>query len=270
VPPKNTHRCEIPRRQTHPGISRVEPLIAPSWQETCSLRIAMPTIVILLCAAVATFLAGYATWILVTWRHYGRPIRPSLAEADVLLDQFMPNYEVVERHQVRIDAPADQVLASASRMDLTGVGVVRAIVKARQLLLNAHDDKETPPMGLLDYTRSIGWGDLASAPGREVVLGAITRPWEPNVTFQPVSPDVFREFNEPGFVKIAWTLRADPRADGGSDFRTETRAIATDGTARRKFRWYWARFSAGVALIRWAMLKPLKRDAERSVVRPAA
>jgi hypothetical protein len=224
----------------------------------------MFTFVIVLGAVVVALLAGYAIWIVVTWRHYGSPIRPSLAEADLLLDRFMPSYDVVERHQVRIDAPADRVLKSASRMDLSSLALVRAIVSARQLLLNARDEKETPSMGLLDYTRSIGWGDLASAPGREVVLGAITRPWEATVTFQPLSPDVFRAFNEPGFVKIAWTLRADPRADGGSDFRTETRAIATDATARRRFRWYWARFSAGIALIRWAMLKPLKRDAERA------
>jgi len=222
----------------------------------------MFTLVIVLGSALVALLTGYAIWIVVTWRHYGRPIRPSLAEADVLLDRFMPSYDVVERHQVRVDAPADRVLASASRMDLSSVGLVRAIVRARQILLNARAEKPTPPMGLLDYTRSIGWGDLAAAPGREVVLGAITRPWEPTVTFQPLSPDVFRAFNEPGFVKIAWTLRADPRADGGSDFRTETRAIATDETARQRFRWYWARFSAGIALIRWAMLKPVKRDAE--------
>jgi hypothetical protein len=100
-------------------------------------------------------------------------------------------------------------------------------------------------------------------PGREVVLGAVTKPWEPNPTFRAIPPAEFASFREPGFVKIAWTLRADSRHDGGCDFWTETRAVATDDTARRRFRWYWARFSPGVALIRYLSLAPLKAEAER-------
>ena len=43
----------------------------------------------------------------------------------------------------------------------------------------------------------------------------------------------------------------------------ETRAVATDTTARKRSRWYWARFSPGIALIRYLMLAPLKAAAER-------
>ena len=39
--------------------------------------------------------------------------------------------------------------------------------------------------------------------------------------------------------------------------------MTTDPTARTKFRWYWARFSPGIVLIRRVMLGPLKTDAER-------
>jgi hypothetical protein len=37
----------------------------------------------------------------------------------------------------------------------------------------------------------------------------------------------------------------------------------TDQAARTKFRWYWARFSPGIILIRRVMLGLLKADAER-------
>jgi hypothetical protein len=46
-------------------------------------------------------------------------------------------------------------------------------------------------------------------------------------------------------------------------FHTETRVTTTDQTARTKFRWYWARFSPGIVLIRRGMLGLLKTDAER-------
>jgi hypothetical protein len=72
-------------------------------------------------------------------------------------------------------------------------------------------------------------------------------------------------FDEPGYIKIAWTLRADATSGAESVFRTETRAIATDGTARAKFRRYWSLLSPGIIVIRWAMLQPLKAEAERRV-----
>ena len=98
---------------------------------------------------------------------------------------------------------------------------------------------------------------------RAVVVGSVTRPWEPDVTFRAVPPHEFAGFSEPGYVKIAWTIRADEISAGESVFRTETRAIATDAHARKKFRRYWSLFSPGITLIRWAVLTPVKREAER-------
>jgi len=109
----------------------------------------------------------------------------------------------------------------------------------------------------------LGWGVLAEIPGREIVVGAITRPWEANVTFHALPPEEFAAFAQPGFVKIVWTLRADPLDGETSIFRTETRAVATDAEARANFRAYWAFASPGIALIRRLSLPPLKREAER-------
>ena len=81
-------------------------------------------------------------------------------------------------------------------------------------------------------------------------MGAVTQPWKANVVFRSLPPDEFAAFKEPDYVKIAWTLRADAVSDRESVARTETRVIATDAEARRKFRWYWARFSPGIVLIR--------------------
>jgi hypothetical protein len=123
------------------------------------------------------------------------------------------------------------------------------------------------PRGLLAQVQSYGWGVLAAVPGREVVVGAVTQPWKANVEFRAVAPEAFASFDEPGNVKIAWTLRADPLSDGSSVFRTETRAVTTDAAARRLFRRYWSLASPGIALIRRLSLGPLKADAERRAIR---
>jgi len=216
-----------------------------------------------LAAGVAAATAAYGTYALTTWFRYGRVAGPNAGEADSLLDRFMPEYEIVERHHIRVAAPAAVTLAVAREADLQGSIVVRAIIRAREILLGATSDGARRPRGLLAETQSLGWGVLADVPDREVIVGAVTRPWEANVIFRALPPADFAAFGEPGYVKIAWTIRADPLDATHSVFRTETRAIATDADARTRFRRYWSFLSPGIIAIRWALLRPVKREAER-------
>lgn len=215
-------------------------------------------------AAVAAL--GYAAFAGTQWLRYGRaPHAKHPDEQDPLLDRFMPLYDIVERHHVRVLAPPDVTLAAARDLNIQDSAVVRALFKARELVMGASAADAPMPSGLLAAALSMGWGILADEVDREIVLGAVTKPWEPNPVFQDLLPRDFRNFAEPGYVKIAWTLRADPVAAGGCIFRSETRAIATDADARAKFRRYWSLVSPGVVLIRRAMLTPIKTEAERRV-----
>jgi hypothetical protein len=119
------------------------------------------------------------------------------------------------------------------------------------------------PQAFVDEMRSIGWGTLAEVPGRQVVMGAVTQPWMAEVVFRSLPPEQFRAFDEPGFVKILWTLRVDPVGEHASVFRTETRAVPTDALARATFRRYWSFVSPGIVAIRWLLLRPVKREAQR-------
>ena len=207
--------------------------------------------------------AAYATYAAATWIRYGRPRPPALDESDRLLGRFMPVYDVVDRHHIRVEAPAAVTLDVAKKMELSNSPVVRAIFKGRELLLRSRPDDRPRPKDLLDGMLSLGWTVLAEIPGREIVVGSVTKPWEPDVTFRSIPSADFASFAEPDSVKIVWTLRADPIGDRASVFRTETRALATDAAARLKFRRYWSLLSPGIRLIRRFMLRPLKRTAER-------
>jgi hypothetical protein len=96
-------------------------------------------------------------------------------------------------------------------------------------------------------------------------MGAVTRPWEPNVVFRPLPTSEFADFHEPGYVKIIWTLRVDPNTAMESIARTDTRVTTTDAGARAKFRVYWAFLSPGIVLIRRAALAMVKKEAESLV-----
>ncbi len=207
--------------------------------------------------------AGYAAYVMTAWARYGRPAPPHADAADPLLDRFIPCYEVAERHHITIAAPAEITFAAAREMDLTQSLIVRAIFRTREIVLGADPVAATRPRGIVALTVSIGWGVLAEVPGRELIMGAVTQPWKANVVFRALPPDEFARFNDPGYVKIVWTLRADPVDATHSIFRTETRAVATDATARRNFRRYWSFLSPGIIAIRWMSLGPLNADAER-------
>jgi hypothetical protein len=215
-----------------------------------------------LAAGAGLVTAFYASHAAYTWLRYGDPSHPCSDEADQLLDKFIPVYEVVERHQVRVAAPAEIALSAACEMDLSQSAVIRGIFKSRELILGSRPDSVRRPQTLLAWARELGWAVLAEIPGREVVLGAVTCPWVPNPVFHPVPAQEFASFLEPGHAKIVWTLRADPISAAESVARTETRVVTTDQAARKAFRRYWSLVSPGVELIRWASLRLVKREAE--------
>src|SRR5262245_25624532 len=213
--------------------------------------------------AISLAAASYGAYVAVAWFRYGKTKRANGDDADALLDRFMPTYEVGGRHKIRVAAPPEVTLSAAIETQLESRGPIRAIFKGREWILQSEPDHTVRPKGLLAYTKSLGWGVLADRPGREIVTGCATKPWEPNPVFRALQPDEFATFQEAGYVKIIWTLRADAAGNDESIFRSETRAVATSSDARRKFRRYWAFLSPGIILIRMVMLPCVKRDAER-------
>jgi hypothetical protein len=216
-----------------------------------------------LAAGAGVAVGTYAALAASAWLRYGHARPAPEDEADAVLDRFMPAYDVVERHHIRVSAPADVTFAAASELDPNQSAIVRAIFRARELAMGSHPARRPEAAGFIPQMRGIGWGVLAEIPGREIVMGAVTQPWLADVVFRALPPGEFASFREPGYAKILWTLRADPIGDGESVFRTETRVTTTDPVARAKFRQYWAFVSPGIVIIRWMLLGPVKAEAER-------
>lgn len=180
-----------------------------------------------------------------------------------LIERFMPQADVAERHETLVRAPAEAVFDMAQKFDLQSISIIRAIFWLRAKLLRA---APPPPhlfaKGLVAETQALGWGILAVRPGRELVAGSVTQPWKADVVFAPVAPEHFAAFSEPGMVKIVWTLEAEPLGPALTRFRTETRAFATDAAARERFRRYWRWARVGIIPIRWLLLPALRRQAQ--------
>jgi hypothetical protein len=197
----------------------------------------------------------------LTWLRYGKHL--GNGRRDALLDRFLPSYEVREQHETRVAAPSDVTYAVARELDLHQSGLVRALFKGRELLMGARPGHRQHPQSFLSEVLALGWRVLAEEPGRELVMGAVTQPWKPEVEFRGLEPEEFVGFNQPGYAKIAWTLSVEPTGPATSIFGTETRVATTDAEARRLFRRYWSLVSPGVLLIRYEVLRIVRREATR-------
>jgi hypothetical protein len=51
------------------------------------------------------------------------------------LDRFMPTFDVRQRFEREVRAPADVVLRTAKEFDLQSIWLIRMIIKARKLIL---------------------------------------------------------------------------------------------------------------------------------------
>jgi hypothetical protein len=188
-----------------------------------------------------------------------RRLRPQRVHSPAA--RFIPRPDAYDSHEIVIGAPADVVFERAATVDVGSLPIVRAIFWLRSTMIGDAPAQRVP-QGIVAETLGLGWGVLAEEPRRMLVMGAATRPWEKNLTFEPIEPGAFAAFAEPNLVKIVWTLEVEPLGPARTRFRTETRAYATDVHARRRFTLYWIVFSVGIHFIRWNMLREIRRQSE--------
>jgi uncharacterized protein YndB with AHSA1/START domain len=213
-------------------------------------------------------LLGFGAYSARAWTRYGH-VDPARHPPNELLDRFLPNPEVDEYHQLEVRAPAAITLAAAKELDLQASPIVKCIfwLRAIPTLLRGEPFRPQGSRGLVAETLAQGWGVLAEEPDREIVVGAYTQPWHEQVRFHPLPPEEFAGFNQPGYVKIVWTLQAETLGPDASLLVTRTRAVATDPQSCKRFRRYWAPMSAGIILIRFAGLPLMRKEAERRAAR---
>lgn len=166
-----------------------------------------------------------------------------------------------ERFDTVVKAPAELVIDVAKSFDMQSIWLIRTIFRLREMIMGAHG-KPRRPQGIVAETRSLGWGTLIEEPTL-IVCGARCQPWMENVKFNAIPADDFAAYAERGQVKIAWTLEAEEIEPAVTRFAHETRAVATDAEAKKKFAryWRWARF--GIIAIRLLLLPAIRREAER-------
>jgi hypothetical protein len=180
------------------------------------------------------------------------------------LDKYVPVYQFEEFHSILVHAPRERVFKAIQEISADEISLFRALTWARRFGQSGQESilNAPPHQPLLAVALRTGFMKLAEDQDREIVLWTlVVRPllWRPNG--RP-TPDDFKELRAVGFAVAAINFRIQDEVGGFSQLTTETRAYATDASARRKFAAYWRVIYPGSALIRVMWLRAIRHRAE--------
>jgi len=178
----------------------------------------------------------------------------------LVLDDFLPHYDVHELHSVTIVAPPGAVMDAVRGVTPREVPVLVALMAIRSLPALLRGRRSQLGRPILDGARTSGFVTLGET-AHELVLGAVGRFWQPAGDLRRIEPADFRDFAEPGWAKGAVNFKVEQEG-GRTVLSTETRVVATDPSARRRFRRYWRVVYPGSAVIRIAWLRAIRERAE--------
>ena len=183
----------------------------------------------------------------------------------MVIDDYLPRYDVTEHHQVCVSAPAARTYAAVWDADLAASLLVKALFAVRSAPSRFTGRAASRPFSARVTLRDVlqqGFFRLGEEPGREVVIGVIGRFWKPTGNLSAGDRDRFLAPQAPGTARAAWNFIVSQQADARSLVTTETRVLCADAPALRSFRRYWLLVGPLSSLIRRAMLESIRATAE--------
>jgi hypothetical protein len=155
------------------------------------------------------------------------------------LDEFMPRWQFVEKHEIRIAAPQREIYWAIRRVTAREIRFFQLLTAVR--CMGRCQEKESilhPPAAkpIIDVALKSGFMVMVDDFPRELAIGT------------HVAPQTFAVMNF--------------RIETDGHVTTETRVFAGTDAARRKFAIYWRLIRPGSGIIRRSWLEAIKRRAE--------
>lgn len=178
------------------------------------------------------------------------------------LDDVLPNSHYVTRQSRWINASPESVWTALHEVKLTGLPLTVVLSSARFLpvLLSGNGFGQLHDRPFLD---ALPVPLLSSSAPESVVFGGVLQAWKLAGGDEPPELDAegVRDWIQPGWVKALMDFRLTPMGNG-TELSSETRVLATDPAARRRFAFYWLFVQPGSTAIRWEVLTAVQLKAE--------
>ena len=220
-------------------------------------------------------LAGIGLGMLLGWRraalepgrHKSEAMTSTPTKARSLTDEFLPTHDFGASYEIRINATRALVYQCLIRSDFNKPSLVRLLMTIRT---GKRPPRNRVPSDLRQRLQGTGFVILDEVPGEELVIGVAGRFWRPDGgRCLGLTAGDFGGFSRPGYAKVAWIFRLRTESPKCTALSTETRIKCFGPAALWKFSIYWSLVGPFSGLIRKAILKQVKTEAE-SVLREAS
>ena len=171
----------------------------------------------------------------------------------MLIDEFLPEYDFVETHDIRVRASKQAVFNAVDEIDFCESTIIRRLLFLRGM--------PSENVRLRDLRKSNF--EILGKSNNELLIGLAGKFWTLTGHLQKINSGNFREFDKKGFAKAVWNFSVDGNGDE-TRLTTETRIRCLDDASRRSFGFYWTFIQPFSGLIRKEMLKIVKKKAEMS------
>lgn len=177
-------------------------------------------------------------------------ITPLSDQRPSLIDAALPEWEWREYHQRLVRADLQAVWQACLTITLADLRVTRPL-----MILRGLGEKMQPHCTVLDHMPP-------QRPPHDLLMGLIF-PTHGKLRdiVQPDSISALNAAQGPGLIRQAVVIRLQA-VSGGTLLSTETRAIANDDAARRRFAIYWRLIRPASGLIQHDILRAIARQAE--------
>ncbi len=176
------------------------------------------------------------------------------------IDEFLPIYDVSASYEVRISVPPSLVYRCLLRSDFNKPWLVRLLMTIRT---GKRPHRNRVPGDLPQRLGGTGFVILDDVPGEELVIGVAGKFWRPDGgRCLDLTAGDFVGFSRTGYAKVAWNFRLRTESPKCTMLSTETRIKCFGRAALWKFRCYWSLVGPFSGLIRKAILKQVKTEAE--------
>ncbi|WP_354644779.1 hypothetical protein [Kitasatospora camelliae] len=198
----------------------------------------------------------------------------SPAGGALLLDRALPGFGFSRLEYVALAAAPPVAYEAARRLDLLTLDspLLTVAMWARGLpdRLRGRPIPTPPSMRVADLFDRAGnawedqpWVALGESPGRELVFGAVGKPWQASIEWRRVEPEEFASFDEAGWAKMAAAFVVHPYGTRRSLLTYEARTACTDPESTARFGRYWTLVSAGVGVVLRGTLRAIRAAAEQ-------
>ena len=174
------------------------------------------------------------------------------------IQKYLPNPHHTEVKRIFVKAKPAEAWQTARHFDASVIKWVRLLFDIRtfpEVLTGKHHTQKDHRLGIDQITENdTGFMILEEVGGGEVVVGSVGQFWHLNIPFADIRPSNFKDFNEPGWGKLAWAISVEPFLNG-STISLELRTTATDENSWNKLKNYYRIIGIGSKMIRASLMK---------------